>query len=106
MKAVTPYVEVPGDNEESIFDDSTGEELRPYIMARSGTCMGMNPKYAVWRFGILKGSEAANAYSVFTTDGFLWVLATRKTGKVKQMWNGFAMDMPDLFRKIIDWEPE
>jgi hypothetical protein len=98
MKAVNPYVEVPGDNSER-------------IMARSGDCVGMNPTLAVWRFGFMITSEAGIAYNVAIKStgseeyGFLWILATRKTGKVRDSFRGFAIELPDKFRQVIDWEP-
>src|SRR5574337_987617 len=35
--------------------------------------------------------------------GFLWVRATRRTGKVKESWRGYAMELPPSFRKVIEW---
>src|SRR5215831_4451510 len=99
MRAVTPYVEVPGDNDKR-------------IMAHGGACMGMTEKLAVWRFGFLPDSPASRAYGVsvrsnlpphFLANRFMWVLATRKSGKVKDEFFGFAIELPDTFRKVIDW---
>jgi hypothetical protein len=98
MQAAIPWIEVPGDNEER-------------IMARSGSCVGMNPTLAVWRFGFMIMSETGIAHNVAIKStgseeyGFLWVLATRKTGKVKQTFRGFAIELPSKFRQVIDWEP-
>jgi hypothetical protein len=102
MKAVMPYVEVPGDNEEII-----NNWLRPRIMGRGGTCMGMTNNLAVWRFGAMPGSEFATAYGVSLPEhngGFLWVLATRKTGKIRETFNGYAIELPTKFRNVIDFE--
>ncbi len=98
MRATPPYPEVPGDNYEVIG------LLRERIMARSGDCLGMNERLAVWRFGFLPNSEAANAYGVAVEDGegFLWILATRKTGKVRASFRGYALDLPREFRTVID----
>lgn len=106
MKAVKPYVEVPGDNP---VDKGY---VRARIMARCGDLAGMTDSLAVWRFGFSPDSEAARAYGVKiptvgksskkTWPGFMWVLATRKTGKVKEIFFGYAIELPDHFRKVID----
>jgi hypothetical protein len=82
--------------------------VRAKIMARCGECVGMNDKLAVWRFGFSPGSEAARAYGLFidkgeeVSPGFMWVLATRKTGVVKDTFFGYAIELPAKFRKVID----
>lgn len=93
MQATRPTVEVPGDN--------------PYgIMARSGDCLGMSDDTAVWRFGFNRESEAGKAYGVcIPANGFLWVLADRTSGEVIENWVGWAINMPDAFKEVIDWEP-
>lgn len=114
MKAAMPHVVVPGDNELMITHFCSHFEnidIRPNLMARNGTCMGMNRDTAVWRFGQMVESEAARAYGVNIVEndevgyGFLWVLATRKTGKVLREWRGYAIQMPKKFRQVIEWEP-
>jgi hypothetical protein len=103
MRLCRPWIEVPGDSGEG------HEWLRPNIMNRGGDCVGISDTMAVWRFGFGPSSEAAIAYGVHTSDflenGFVWVLATRKTGKVKEVFRGLALNLPDHFRKVIDWEP-
>lgn len=98
MFAMLPHCEVPGDNKQ---DRPVG--LRANIMARSGSCVGMTEELSVWRFGFLPGSESATAYGVAVDDGqdFVWVLATRKTGKVKEIARGWAIQLPDNFRTIM-----
>jgi len=94
MRLVKPYIEVPGDN-------------RVNIMARSGDCLGLNFYFSVWRFGFMPLSEAAQAYGVSIdnpSEGFLWVLATRKIGTVKDTFRGYAIELPDKFRRVIDGE--
>lgn len=105
MRATMPHVEVPGDNAETI--NNYGWEIRPHIMARSGTLMGLNQYAALWRFGFKKGSEAANAYGVSITEtdedkGFLWVIATRSQGKIKEMFRGYAIELPDVYRRVME----
>lgn len=34
--------------------------------------------------------------------GFLWVLATRKAGVIKDQWRGWATNLPPSFRNVID----
>jgi len=101
MQATIPYVQVPGDNESR-------------IMARDGNCVGMSDKLAVWRFGycfnrIGEGFEYishAEAHGVsIEGNAFMWVLATRKTGKIKATHFGFAFELPRDFRKVIEWLP-
>ena len=100
MRATPPFPEVPGDNEHA--NDIWGTRER--IMARSGDIVGFTAREVVWRFGFLPGSEAANAYGVAINDGegFVWVLATRKTGKVRATFRGFAVELPPEFRKVIE----
>ena len=109
MQATIPHVEVPGDNESR-------------IMARDGHCIGMSDKLAVWRFGyvfnrVQEGFEYrghAEAHNVSIEDsaafgveyyGFLWVLATRRTGKIRDTCRGWAIDLPKQFLKVIEWQP-
>lgn len=104
MRAAKPYVDVPGDNPQEPPDKIW---LQPRIMARGGDLVGMNREFAVWRFGFRPGSEASTAYGISLPEGypgFLWVLATRKTGKIKESWIGYAIDLPAKFRNIIDFE--
>lgn len=97
MQATPPYIDVPGD------PTTDSEWLRSRIMARSGALIGFGAERCVWRFGFLPGSEAANAYGVaLEGHGFLWVLATRKTGKVVDTFRGWALELPDTYRKVID----
>lgn len=69
--------------------------------------MGMNPTLAVWRFGFTPKSDAARAYGTYIDDGmlFVWILATRKMGKVRQIARGAAIELPQNFRKVMEWEP-
>jgi hypothetical protein len=100
MKATWPEIRVPGDG-----PDPTGVNN---VMWRSGDCMGMTRHDAVWRFGFIHNSPAAIAYGVSLPEdykGYLWVLAIRKTGKIKDFWSGYAKDLPDDFRMVMDWEP-
>lgn len=104
MQATTPYVEVPGDNKEGY--DHHDVHVRERIMGRAGSCVAMSHTLAVWRFGFSRNSESAMAYGVYTEiDGFLWVLATRRTGKIKEQWTGYAINLPPKYRKVIEWEP-
>jgi hypothetical protein len=95
-----PSVDVPGDNENTIDG-----WVRPKIMGRSGDCVGMTEQLAVWRFGAVPGSEFAKAYGVHSPKdmGFLWVLATRKTGRVREMFRGYAFEIPQKFRDVIEF---
>ena len=94
MQATIPHIKVLGDNHEN-------------VMARDGHCLGMSDKLAVWRFGYLHGSFHAVmlACNVPIGEGFTWVLATRKTGKVVETWNGYGIDLPHRFRQVIEWLP-
>lgn len=125
MRPVQPTIEVPGDNADELhLPGRSGDEvMRQRIMARSGNVVGMSVDHVVWRFGFCSGSEAANAFGVEITEvtpadtegesepptpnqyGFLWVLATRRTAKVKATFRGYALELPDEFRKVIEWEP-
>ena len=106
MKAVNPWPDVPGDNKADI-PLGRGAVIRENIMARSGTLVGMNRTHALWRFGFTRGSEAADAFRThIESDGFLWVLATRKTGKIKETTTGFALELPDNFSEVMEWEPD
>lgn len=104
MRATPPHVDVPGDNAERLLAGRF-ERVRPHIMRRSGECCGMTATQAVWRFGFSRGSESAQAYGVWLDPdvrGFLWVLATRKTGKVLETFQGFAYELPAHFNEVID----
>jgi hypothetical protein len=68
-------------------------------MARSGELVGASRSRAVWRFGFLPGSDAANAYGV-STEEFLWALADRH-GKILSTFLGFAVQLPNRFKRII-----
>lgn len=92
MRACTPYPEIIGDNDER-------------VMARSGSLVGFNLTHAVWRYGFLPESESAKVHGVNSGSGFVWVLATRKTGKIKEAYHGFALELPRNFREVIEWEP-
>lgn len=100
MRAARPYIEIPGDNETDLGF------VRPRIMARGGELMGIYKDEAVWRFGAIPDSEFANAYGVSLPQnypGFVWVIATRKTAKVRETWTGYALNLPTRFRNIIDF---
>lgn len=98
MRWISPHIDVPGDNPRSDDLEHPGR-----IMARSGDFLGGNERQGAWRFGFGAGSESAEAYGVhFTGRGFLWVLATRKTGKVLDTCEGFAVELPETFTKVID----
>lgn len=97
MRAAAPYPRVPGDSEDG-------------KMRRSGTLMGMSNTLAVWRFGWSEESERGYESDVYITEtkegyGFLWVLATRKTGKIQEEWRGYALGLPLQYRSVLDWEP-
>jgi hypothetical protein len=106
-----PYIDVPGDNPNPYFSDNVSlpdRVIRARIMARSANLVGVSDKLAVWCYGFLPGSDLANATGVciardFAGGGFLWVLATRRTGKVKATYRGYALDLPEAFRKVIEW---
>lgn len=101
MQATTPHVDVPGDNADAL------NGIRPRIMGRSGECVGMTNELAVWRFGFLPDSESADAFGVridSPREGFLWVLATRRTGKVRETYRGYAIELPAGFRRVIGKE--
>lgn len=73
------------------------------VMAHDGECMGMSTELALWRFGWSATSPYAKVFNChYTGDGFLWVLATRRAGKVKETWSGFALHMPPHFRAVSD----
>lgn len=91
-----PTVILDGDNQDQ------RDFVRPYIMARKGTCIGMSDLYAVWRFGMLPNSEAAHAYGIWSED-FTWVLSHRTTGEVISSWQGPYMNLPGNFRMVLDW---
>lgn len=92
MQATLPHLDV-------IVGDSPDS-----IMSRSADLVGMTDKHAIWRFGFLPHSEAATAYGCAISDGegFVWVLATRRTGKVLDTCRGYALDLPARFRRVID----
>lgn len=115
MRWMPPHIDVPGDNEDVIpyprdhgyveGADFKQPEIRPNIMGRSGEFLGGNDMYGVWRYGFSDGSEAGLAYGVsLPTDhpGFLWVLATRRTGHISATFEGFAVELPKRFRQVID----
>jgi len=94
MQAVMPYVEVSNDDPEVT------------LMARDGSCVGMSDKLAVWRFGYLPDSpKAIQSGCYIIGHGYFWVLATRKTGMVKEAFSGYALELPANFRKVIEWQP-
>lgn len=102
MQATPPYPDVPGDNADYIGDIGNPEAIRPRIMARSGQLVGWNDRYAVWCFGFTPGSDAANAFGVaIEGGGLLFVLATRRTGKVRETFQGWGLNMPKAFRKVV-----
>lgn len=107
MRFMSPHVDVPGDNAEPITLPD-GSELRARIMGRSGDLVGGNSQEAVWRFGFLPESESAHAYGVSIPErrdeghGFMWVLATRKTGHVREVFHGYAVELPANFNGVID----
>jgi hypothetical protein len=79
------------------------------IMHRTGELLGVSKDLAVWRFGFVEGSEAANAYGCHIPAdpetgaiGFLWVLATRRSGKVKETIRDWAVNLPDNFHQVIN----
>jgi len=101
MQATIPSVEIPGDNESR-------------VMARDGRCIGMSDRQAVWRFGYIYKSQHALAHGVTIQEnltiedaevGYLWVLATRRTGKVRSSFRGYAIDLPHRFKQVINWLP-
>ena len=131
MIAVPPYPNVPGDNESEVTRHTiinVAYTVRARIMARTGVCRGMNAERAVWCFGFVKHSESAKAFGVSIeeptcayhvdngrqsdslddpcacADGFLWILATRKTGKIVSTFRGYALDLPAAYRAVIDAE--
>lgn len=77
------------------------------IMHHHGECMGFSKDRAVWRFGFVATSKLARAFdcSITTGDnehGFAWVIATRRTGVVIETWRGWANNLPDKFKRVID----
>lgn len=90
---VKPYPDIPGDSEDK-------------IMARTGEMLGFDKNFSVSRFGFIPGSIEAQAHGVCIPDnqGFVWVLATRKTGKIKDTFRGYALELPARFRNVIDRE--
>ena len=109
MRLVSPWSDaergftIPGDSEDQ-------------IMLRMGSCVGISNDRAVWRFGFAPNSPAATAFGVELSDwipepgqgngGFVWVLCTRKTAKVKEVFRGYALNLPENFRNVIEWEPK
>lgn len=114
MRAIQPNVEILGDNQESQRLYSRNEknysresEVRPFIMARSGTCVGMNKGYAVWRFGFRPASEAGQAYGISVPEDrgpFFWFLTIRKDGEILDEFEGAAINLPTTFRRVIEQE--
>lgn len=102
MRALPPHIEVPGDNAELLWL-ANGKTVRPNIMRRSGECVGMTAELAVWRFGFSPESEYASAFGVhFTGQGFLWVLATRRTATIRETFEGYAVDLPPRIGRVIE----
>lgn len=71
------------------------------IMHRSGELVGLSPNMAVWRFGFVAGSDSAEAFGC-STDSFIWVLATRRAGRIKEVVTGWALNLPASFQNVID----
>ena len=88
MRPVSPYVpNIPGDRAD-------------LIMWRSGDLLGFSRSRAIWRFGFLHGSPAAQAYGCHT-DRFLFVLADYR-GRIHKRFYGFGFELPKGFRRILD----
>ena len=103
MRAVRPIyaVTVPGDNEDR-------------LMAKMGEIVGYDDNLVVWRFGFAPNSPLAEATGLEVRDwdsddeyegGFVWAIATRKTGSVREVFRGFAIELPNSFQRVIDYEP-
>lgn len=110
MRATRPAVSIPGDNERSIIyiGPVSRREVRPFIMARAGECIGVSEFSAVWRFGFAPNSEAGEAYGVSVPPGrgpFFWYLTRRETGKIIYTFEGAAVDLPEHFRSVLEWKP-
>lgn len=126
--AVMPHIDIPGDNtHERVLEafPPYRQVLRTRIMARSGNLHGFDDNLAVWAFGFDERSEAAAAYGVSMSSDYgdisenqspdeiaeqverasvgpLWVLATRRTGKVKETWRGPFIHLPAAFKRVVD----
>jgi len=82
-------LDLPGDSQDRIMDCS-------------GQLVGFNKQLGIWRFGFWSNSDAAKAYGV-STNGFLWVLATLKTGKRKAIVKGgYASHLPKPFKTVLE----
>jgi len=90
MQVIKPTVEIKGDSADN-------------IMARAGEIVGFSKSLVVWRFGFLPGSDSAKAFSV-AADQFHWVLADFK-GESIETFDGFGIELPEDFRRVIDWRP-
>lgn len=104
MRATPPHINVPGDND-TMLTLPSGRKLGEHIMGRSGDLVGMTTREAVWRFGFGPNSESAGAFGVSLPEdfkGFLWVLATRKTGKIKDTCDGMWVELPSNFKRVIE----
>lgn len=89
MQTVQPKIEVFGDREDK-------------IMSRSGELVGFMKEKFVWRFGFMPESDFAKAFGV-STRLFTWVLSTSE-GQVLDRYSGFASDLPETFRTVLDSE--
>lgn len=94
MRFNQPYPDVPGDNNE-------------HLMSRDGSLVGFDRYHAVWRFGYMPGSVHAEAHGISIEQdsmqhGFLWVLTTVRTSRIVDTYRGFALNLPENFRTVID----
>ena len=87
MKPTMPTITIEGD-----FDNR--------IMARSGQIVGYTKNRIVWLFGFCYHSEQAKAHGCASTT-LAWVLTT-PNGNTLARFDGFAMDLPQRFRRVID----
>lgn len=94
MKAIMPSVELEGDNKDI---------KSPYyrIMARYGNLVGWSRSRVVWRFGFLRDSDFHKAFGVYK-DVFLWVMSSFCGEHIMETFEGFACELPDNFKNIID----
>lgn len=70
------------------------------ILVRTGEPIGFSKSRVVWRFGMLPESDAAKAYGV-STEKFTFVL-TDWIGNELGRFEGFAMNLPKRFQKVLD----
>lgn len=104
MQATRPDVEVPGDNERDLnYMPPYPIKVKARSMARSGDCLGMSEYWAVWRFGYTFFSEKREQTGVYMPNHFLWILADRRSGVIVERWKGIAADLPNNFRRVLDW---